>query len=154
MFWLLSARAESNQRRAKGDALGRLRALRLSSTIACPFGIPVLRGLLRQMRSYLSGARSWVWLLLLPGSSHFAFARRTVIGTSTDGAPGAVRNAPRPCEAAGAVGKQAALLQGVQEAIAGPTQSQYRAKTPDIEGRTNRRISGFSFYTVLGACSF
>ena len=66
------------------------------------------------------------------------------------GAPGA----HKPSEAAGAVGKQSALSEGVHQATAEPTQSQYRAKAPDIEERTLAEKSGFSSYTVHGACSF
>ena len=41
---ILSLRGESIQRHAKGAALGKLRALRLFSTIACPFENPVFYG--------------------------------------------------------------------------------------------------------------
>ena len=55
MFLLLSAGAESNQRHPKGDALGKLRAVRSFSTIAPPLDTPFLRE--RTVESEISSSR-------------------------------------------------------------------------------------------------
>ena len=75
-----------------------------------PLESPFLREPLRLVQVPVPGASGKVWSVPLSGSSHFAFASRPQRRASTDGAPGA----PRPFEAAGAAGKQKALLRGVQ----------------------------------------
>ena len=83
MFLLLSAGAESNQRHPKGDALGKLRAVRSSSTIAPPLDTPFLREPLRLVHASSPGASGRVWSTRLPGSSDFAFASHAQVCTST-----------------------------------------------------------------------